>query len=55
MARSDTHTYQACDDDFCDRFACKVYKEGIREGESRGMAAGYAAGYTDGYSAGMGG
>jgi hypothetical protein len=46
------HRYQACDDEYCDRFPCRVYKEGYAEGHAAGSATGAAAGRADGYSEG---
>ena len=54
------HRYQLCKDEDCERFPCRVYKEGYRngyedgwrEGYAAGFGAGYAAGYSAGYSAG---
>jgi hypothetical protein len=46
------HRYQLCRDVDCERFPCRVYKEGRRDGYEAGWHAGYAAGYTDGYRAG---
>jgi flagellar biosynthesis/type III secretory pathway protein FliH len=46
------HRYQTCDDEYCDRFPCRVYKEGYAAGHGAGSAAGYAAGRADGYSEG---
>ena len=54
------HRYQACQDEGCERFACRVYREGYRArygagygvGYSDGEAAGYAEGHADGYAAG---
>jgi len=50
------HRYQACQDEDCQRFACRVYREGFRHGYDQGYAEGYlagkAAGYTEGYAAG---
>jgi hypothetical protein len=46
------HRYQLCRDDDCDRFPCRVYKEGWRDGwpdgHQHGHAEGYAAGFGDG-------
>ena len=42
------HRDQTCRDESCERFACRVYKEGYRAG----YAAGYAIGYAEGYAAG---
>jgi hypothetical protein len=50
------HRYQTCRDEDCERFACRVYREGYRDGYAAGQAAGYAegqaAGYSEGYAAG---
>jgi hypothetical protein len=54
------HLYQTCQDEDCQRFACRVYKEGYingklagwAEGRAEGEAAGYSNGYSAGYSAG---
>ena len=48
------HRYQLCRDDNCDRFPCRVYKEGWRDGWEYGYQRGYAEGYGAGYSAGFG-
>jgi flagellar biosynthesis/type III secretory pathway protein FliH len=44
------HRYQLCGDEYCDRFPCRVYKEGQRDGYDDG----YRKGYDDGYAAGFG-
>jgi len=54
------HRYQTCRDEDCQRYACRVYREGFREGYAagaasgfaQGQAAGYAEGHADGYAAG---
>jgi flagellar biosynthesis/type III secretory pathway protein FliH len=50
------HRYQTCRDESCERFPCRVFREGYREGyedgHAGGYAAGHAAGYADGYAAG---
>jgi flagellar biosynthesis/type III secretory pathway protein FliH len=46
------HRYQTCDDESCDRFICRVYREGYAAGHGAGSAAGYAAGRADGYAEG---
>jgi hypothetical protein len=38
------HRYQACRDEDCQRFACRVWKEGYRAGYGAGHAAGRAEG-----------
>jgi hypothetical protein len=59
-ATTQEHRYATCRDEDCQRFACRVWREGFREGYgaghaagySAGEAAGYAEGHTDGYAAG---
>ena len=34
-ARSGEHRYQTCDDEWCDRFPCRVYREGYEAGLRR--------------------
>jgi hypothetical protein len=50
------HDYRRCRDEDCQRFACRVYKEGYINGKlagrAEGRAEGEAAGYSNGYSAG---
>jgi hypothetical protein len=46
------HQYQACDGQWCDRFICRVYREGYDDGRRRGYDEGYATGYTRGYEDG---
>ncbi len=45
------HRYQLCRDEYCDRFPCRIYKEGYRNGYEDGFGAGYAAGFGDGMAA----
>jgi hypothetical protein len=63
FTRNDDHPYNACPDDDCPRFPCRVYKEGMTNGYAYagicapsgypdGYAAGYGAGFAAGYSAG---
>jgi hypothetical protein len=47
------HRYQLCRDEYCDRFPCRIYREGYRNGYEDGRGAGYAAGYAAGFSEGM--
>lgn len=51
-ATASEHRYQLCRDEFCQRFACRVYHEGLRDGHGAGYAAGVAEGYAQGYTAG---
>jgi len=50
------HRYQLCQDQDCERFPCRVYKEGYQNGDydghRRGYDEGYPAGYSEGYPAG---
>jgi hypothetical protein len=46
------HRYQSCGDDLCDRFPCRVYREGYEAGNGAGFATGYSTGHADGYEAG---
>ena len=58
--RTQEHRYQLCQDGSCQRFACRVYRDGFREGygaghgagRAEGEAIGYATGHADGYAAG---
>ena len=47
------HRYQLCRDEYCDRFPCRVYREGYRNGYEDGYAAGFGAGYSAGFGDGM--
>ena len=47
------HRYQLCRDEDCDRFPCRVYREGYRNGYEDGYATGYGAGYSAGFGDGM--
>jgi flagellar biosynthesis/type III secretory pathway protein FliH len=46
------HRYQSCRDESCQRYACRVYREGYRDGHARGAPEGYAGGRAEGYSEG---
>jgi hypothetical protein len=46
------HRYQTCRNEDCQRFACRVYREGYQDGYAAGSAVGYAAGHAEGCSAG---
>jgi hypothetical protein len=46
------HRYQACDSEWCERFPCRVYREGYEAGHAAGSASGYAEGHADGYADG---
>jgi hypothetical protein len=52
--RPQEHRYQTCRDESCERFACRVWREGFREGYERGYGAGHAAGEAVGYAKGHG-
>lgn len=51
------HPYQHCGDSSCERFACRIYREGYADGYDDGYRAGYdagrASGYSEGYTAGF--
>jgi hypothetical protein len=51
-AGTDEHRYQLCRDEWCQRFACRVYREGYADGHGAGHVAGVAEGYAEGYAAG---
>jgi flagellar biosynthesis/type III secretory pathway protein FliH len=46
------HDYRRCRDSSCDRFACRVYREGYDDGHAAGWAEGEAVGHAEGYSEG---
>ncbi len=46
------HRYETCRNESCERFACRVYRQGYQDGYEAGQAAGYAAGEAAGYAAG---
>lgn len=46
------HDYRACPDEFCDRFPCRIYREGYADGSAADYAAGQADGFAEGYSTG---
>ena len=50
-ANGQEHRYQLCKDEDCDRFPCRIYKEGYRNGREDGYQDGYAQGFPDGIMA----
>jgi len=56
VVNGEQHRYQACRDEGCQRFACRVFKEGYQAGygagHAAGMAEGEAIGYAEGHTAG---
>jgi hypothetical protein len=46
------HDYRRCPDQSCQRFACRIYREGFGEGYQRGAVAGFAQGEAVGYERG---
>ena len=46
------HLAEECDDGFCPRLPCRMFREGSRRGYEKGYDEGYATGYAAGYSAG---
>lgn len=53
---ADDHDYRTCTDDDCDRYPCRIYKEGWwngwEVGRMVGFGEGHAVGYDKGWSAG---
>jgi hypothetical protein len=47
------HRYQLCRDEYCDKFLCRIYKEGQRDGDDQGFLRGWNEGYPAGYGAGF--
>jgi hypothetical protein len=47
---TDEHRYQLCRDESCQRFACRVYREGYADGRDAGRVEGYAEGFAEGYA-----
>jgi hypothetical protein len=50
---SGEHRYQLCRDEFCERFPCRVFKEGYRDGWQYGYQRGHAEGYAEGFRDGI--
>jgi len=38
---STEHRYQTCRDEYCDRYICRVYREGYRNAREDGYNEGY--------------
>jgi hypothetical protein len=55
MAARDDHDYRTCGDRDCERFPCRVFKEGWRDGfddgHDDGWTEGWAVGYAEGFAA----
>lgn len=49
----DDHDYQTCGDKNCERYPCKIYKEGWRDGYDEGYPEGYADGAAAGFEQGF--
>ena len=45
--RTQEHRYQTCRDESCERFACRVWREGYGAGHGAGKAEGHAEGYDE--------
>lgn len=45
------HDHTACTDEYCGKYACRIYRDGIERGRPEGHAEGYAEGYADGMTA----
>jgi hypothetical protein len=46
------HSYQDCPDEDCQRYACRIYREGFADGYGAGHAGGVAEGRAEGYAEG---
>jgi flagellar biosynthesis/type III secretory pathway protein FliH len=46
------HAYRRCQDEDCQRYACRVYREGFRDGHAAGAASGFAQGHAAGHATG---
>ena len=46
------HRPQTCRDEDCQRYGCRMYREGFAAGHAAGYAAGEAAGYAQGHADG---
>lgn len=49
---STEHRYPLCRDESCERYACRIFKEGQRDGYDLGWHRGRAAGHAEGFQAG---
>jgi len=49
----DRHEPQACGDDNCPRYGCRIWREAYYEGRRRGHDEGHAEGYSNGYEKGF--
>lgn len=47
------HRYQACTDEYCERYPCRIYREGYRNGYEDGNGQGYSAGFAAGFADGL--
>ncbi len=47
------HRYPLCEDESCERYACRIYKEGWRSGHAAGRAEGEAQGYPRAFRDGL--
>lgn len=48
------HDHATCADPYCDKYACRIYREGREAGRPEGYAEGYAEGLAEGMSAAAG-
>lgn len=53
LARRDEHDYWQCEDQDCERFPCRVYREGRARGYAEGFEIGFEKGYGEGYEHGF--
>jgi hypothetical protein len=47
------HDYRRCRDEDCQRYACRIFKEGFGQGYGAGHSAGEAKGHAEGYDEGF--
>ena len=46
------HRHQTCPDGDCQRYACRIWREGYDAGQATGEAKGHSEGYSEGFAAG---
>jgi len=52
-APSTEHRYDRCNDEFCERYICRVYREAWRDGLDEGRRRGFDEGFSAGFSEGL--
>jgi hypothetical protein len=50
--RAPEHLAETCQDDYCPRFPCRLWKRAHQAGYDKGRQEGYDEGHAAGYSAG---